>query len=168
MLMYHLLLKKMAIFSFLSFILSKISFVLASLVALKQFFHTPTHHRSADNNKLEVVHIPIRKFNKKKKESDWIYDEESQFIPVTYSPDAVFNTTPYPPFYYNIPQDDNEPETFESDDENVEGNFDGKFNGKFSENDIYNKHFRNRLAYDRSDGYTEKSYYKNHVHSPFV
>jgi hypothetical protein len=162
--------KKMALFSFFSFILSKVSFILASLVALKQFFHTPTHHRSADSNKLEVVHIPIH-HRKKQKEKDWIYDEESQFIPVTYSPDAFFDTTtPYPPYYYNFPQNDNKPETVESDEENIDGNFDGKFIGKYSENDIYNEHFKDSLpsSFDRADDYTEKNYYKNHVHSPFV
>lgn len=152
----------MALFSFISFILSKVSFILASLVALKQFFHTPSHHRSAESNKLEVVHIPIRKFNSKKhKDKDWIDDEESQFIPVTFSPDTVYDTTPFPPFYYNIPQSENEPITFDSDEET--------FDEKFSENEIYNEHFKDSPPlFDRNDQYTEKNFYKNHVHSPFA
>lgn len=168
MLMYHLLLKKMALFSFLSFVLSKISFVLASLVALKQFFHTPMQsHRSADSHKLEVVHIPIRK---KKKDSDWEF-EESQFIPVSYSPDTEISTS-YPPFY-NFRDSDNEPETFAESDEKFEDSFDEKFmekfNEKYNKNEIYNEHFKDDLPnFDRSDGHTEKNYYKNHVRSPFV
>jgi hypothetical protein len=156
--MYHLLLKKMALFSFLSFVLSKISFILASLVALKQFFHTPSMHRSADSNKLEVVHIPIRK---KQKDKEWIDDEESQLIPVTFSPSE---TTPFPPFFYKHPYSDNEPISFDSEDENYEG-----YNSdKLSENDIYNEHFKDSLQFDRNDEYTEKNFYKNHVHSPFI
>jgi hypothetical protein len=170
MIMYKILMKKMAIFSLMSFILSKISFVLASLVALKQFFQPPAHHRSADTNKLEVVHIPIRKVTKKKKpESDWVFEEESQFIPVTYSPDGTFDTTPYPPFYYNYPKNGKETETFDYDEENGYGNYEGKFNGKLSENEIYNEHFKDSLSpFDRLDDFTEKNYYKTHVHSPFV
>lgn len=99
-----------------------------------------------------------------------------QFIPVTYSPDTDFSTM-YPPFY-NFRENDNEPETFESSDEKFEGfhdgklreSFDEKFNGKFNENEIYNEHFKENLpsSFDRSDGHTEKNYYKNHVHSPFA
>lgn len=107
-------------------------------------------HRSSDSNKLEVVHIPIRKANKKPKDSDWEFDE-SQLIPVTFSPDL--ETTPLPSFYYKYPNDETEPISFESDDENE----------KFSDNDIYNEHFKNR-----NDEYTEKNFYKNHVHSPFI
>ena len=159
--MYHMLLKKMAIFSLLSFILSKISFILASLVALKQFFQPPVHHRSAEGSKLEVVHIPIRKFNSKQKQKEWLDDEESQFIPVTYSPDANYETTPFPPFYYHAPQNDN----YESDEEN----FGERPSKKFNENEIYNKHFiKDSPNFFENDEYTEKNFYKNHVRSPFI
>jgi hypothetical protein len=114
-------------------------------------------HRSADSNKLEVVHIPIRK---KQKDKEWIDDEESQLIPVTFSPE----TTPFPPFFYKHPYSDNEPISFDSEDENYEG-----YNSdKLSENDIYNEHLKDNLQFDRNDEYTEKNFYKNHVHSPFI
>lgn len=181
LLLYHLLLKKMAFFTFLSFLLSKISFILASLVALKQFFYMPTQHRSADSNKLEVVHIPVRKLrhNKQEKEKDSYYDE-SNFIPVTYSPETVFDTTPS---YFDFPYGGINPETFESSEENFNGNFDGKFNNQndfngddlklnYDEkfNEIYNEHFKDNLSdsLDRSETNNEKNYYKNHVHSPFI
>lgn len=129
--LYHLFLKKIAFFSFFSFLLSKASFILASLVALKQFFHAPTQHRSSESNKLEVVHIPIRKFrnNKDNKDKDSYYDE-SKFIPITFAPETVFDTTP---FYNNFPYNENNPETFASSEENANGNFDGKFNDQFGE-----------------------------------
>lgn len=162
LLMYHLILKKMAFVTFISFLLSKISFVLASLVALKQFFHSPSQHRSVENNKLEVVHIPVRKLrNHKHKEKDAYYDE-SQFIPVTFEPETVFDTTP---FYQDFPYRERNPETFTHSEEDFNGNFDDNVN------EIYNEHFRDKQLSsfdDRSDTHDEKNYYKNHVHSPFV
>lgn len=65
-LLYHFFVKKMALLSFFSFILSKISFLTSTLIALKQFFSHQTHHDRSESQKLEVVHIPIRKFNSKK------------------------------------------------------------------------------------------------------
>ena len=163
LLLYHLALKKMAFFTFLSFILSKISFILASLVALKQFFHTPTQHRAADSNKLEVVHIPIRKLrHNKHKEKDSYYDE-SQFIPVTFQPETT-------PFFYDFPYKEHYPETFTSSEEVYDSSLNGKFNANLNVNEIYNEHFSDTLSdsLDRSDKHEEKNYYKNHVHSPFV
>lgn len=175
LLAYHLLMKKMALATFLSFVLSKISFILASLVALKQFFHTPTHHRSqSDSNKLEVVHIPINHHREHKyKEKDAYYDE-SQFVPVTFQPETVYDTTP---FFNDFPYRGNTPETFTSSEEdfNFNGNFDGKLDDNL--NDLYNKHYKNNNnlfanSFDRKDQGTdevnEKDFYKNHVHSPFV
>lgn len=49
----------------------------------------------AEGTKLEVVHIPIRKYEKKKSKEGDSYYEESKFIPVTHYPDRYFeNTTP--------------------------------------------------------------------------
>lgn len=169
LLAYHLLMKKMALVTFFSFLLSKISFILASLVALKQFFQSPTHHRSqTDSNKLEVVHIPINHHREHKyKEKDAYYDE-SQFVPVTSQPETVYDTTP---FYNNFPYRGNAPETFTSSEEDFNGNFDGKFDDNL--NELYNKHYnKNNFADDsfddRKDAVNEKNFYKNHVHSPFV
>lgn len=125
--LYHLFLKKMALTTALSFILSKVSFVLATLVALKQFFHAPVHHRSSDSSKLEVVHIPIKKYHGHHSDKDY---DESQFIPVTFSPDTEFNTTP---FYYDFPYSEHNPGTFFSSDEELKGTFDGKFNEDFGQ-----------------------------------
>lgn len=173
LLMYHMLMKKMAIATFFSFLLSKVSFILASLVALKQFFHTPTHHRSHDSNKLEVVHIPIRKFRSNKgKEKDSYYDEESKFIPVTYPPEPAFETTPFHHDFSGF--DENHADAFNDSEEILSG---GTFDdGNYKEgnslgdeeklSDIYNEHFDGEL--DRSDKHDEKTFYINHVHSPFV
>lgn len=125
--LYHLFLKEMALTTALSFILSKVSFVLATLVALKQFFHTPTHHRSSDSSKLEVVHIPIKKFHGHHRDKDY---DESQFIPVTFPPE--FNTTP---FFYDFPYSEQNPGAFFNNGEvNFDGNFGSDFDTKFSEN----------------------------------
>lgn len=189
---YHLFLKKLAIVTFFTFLLSKVSFILATLVALKQFFHTPTQHRSHDSDKLEVVHIPIRKHRyKEEKDKDSYYDE-SKFIPITFAPDTVYDTTP---FYYDFPFNEHNPESFASSEDGFDANFDGKFSGKFKGdlnenfkdnlnenfndntnddfNDIYNEHFESfkkkpSSAADKSDDYNEKNFYKNHVHSPFI
>lgn len=177
MLMYHLLMKKMAFSTFLSFLLSKAAFILASLVAFKQFFHTPTQHRSTESNKLEVVHIPIRNLRHNKHKEKDSYYEESKFMPVTFSPDTGYDTTP---FYYDFPYRDHNPDAFISSEETFNGNFGGKFSQNFDEsanenfNDIYNEHFDERFkdnrskADDKADQTNEKTFYKNHVHSPFV
>lgn len=172
LLLYHMLMKKMAIATFFSFLLSKVSFILATLVALKQFFHTPVQHRSADSNKLEVVHIPIRKL-RTHKDRDKDYDE-SKFIPVraTYPPELAFDTTP---FYHDFPDfHGNNPEAYNDSEEHLSGGtFDdgiykeGNFNHEDEKlNGMYNEHFNDGL--DKSDSYDEKTFYKNHVHSPFV
>lgn len=189
LLFYHFLMKKMVLLSLLSFLLSKASFILASLVALKQFFHTPTQHRSNDSNKLEVVHIPIRKL-RRNKHRDENYDE-SKFIPITHEPETVDTTTP---FYYDFPYRPKLPETFSSSDEDFvgknsenfrfgddvkgnfnednEGNLNENFNFKFKEDssdkfeEIYNEHFKNQFEQDKK--LDEKTFYKNRVYSPFV
>lgn len=61
MLLQHFFLKKIALLSTLSFLLSKTSFILSSLLALKQMFHSGHQEKSDSGSKLEVVHIPIRK-----------------------------------------------------------------------------------------------------------
>lgn len=175
MVLSHLLLKKMAIATLISFLLSKVSFILASLVALKQFFHTPQSHRSNDSNKLEVVHIPIRN-HRHTKENDNYYDE-SKFIPITFKPDSdAFGTTE---FDFDFPYSGSNPdtETFSSSNEEglngggsltAESFNEGNINDDEKLNDIYNEHFDDgQNAMDRSDVYRQKTYYKNHVHSPF-
>lgn len=163
MLLYHLILKKMAFFTFLSFLLSKISFILASLVALKQFFHTPTQHRSHEGNKLEVVHIPIRKLRQNKHQEKDSYYDESQFIPVTFPPETT-------PFFFDFPYSENNPETFTSSEEDFDSHLNGRFSDNLNANEIYNEHFSDKQSssLDRSDTLDEKKYYKNHVQSPFV
>jgi hypothetical protein len=111
------------------------------------------------SNSRVITDLP-KATNSKHKDKEWIDEEESQFIPVTFSPDGVYETTPYPGFYYNFPRNENEPISFDSEDEN----FDDKLNEKFSENEIYNEHFKE----SRNDEFTEKNFYKNHVRSPFV
>jgi hypothetical protein len=61
MLYYHFLMKKMATLSLISVILSKISFLVSTLVAIKQLFQP--HHEKQEHSKLEVVHIPVQKYN---------------------------------------------------------------------------------------------------------
>lgn len=157
LLLHHFLLKKLAFLSFFTFLLSKISFILASLVALKQFFHTPSGHQRAESHKLEVIHIPIKKYNSKHKDADY---EESKFVPVTYQPDYA-QTTPL----FMIPGQ----ETFITSEEEDDGfnQFQQDSPNKFinSNDDELNEHNN----YDRSDQYyDEKNFYINHVHSPFV
>lgn len=57
----HFLIKKIALLSVFSYLLSKTSFILSSLLAIKQIFHSGHHEKSDSGSKLEVVHIPIRK-----------------------------------------------------------------------------------------------------------
>lgn len=64
LLLYHFFIKKMALLSILAFFFSKLSFLTSTLIALKLFFNHQMHHeRSAESNKLEVVHVPIKKQN---------------------------------------------------------------------------------------------------------
>lgn len=160
----HFLLKKLAFFSFFSFILSKISFILATLVALKQFFHNSGGHSRAENNKLEVIHIPIKKFVKKHPSEDW---DESKIIPITFSSNShrpsSSSTTEMP--YFTFPSHD----PYISSEENFNDEFVPKVNGAGEFNfDSTGTAFGDE--FDRSDkvNFDEKSYYINHVHSPFV
>lgn len=149
----HFLLKKLAFFSFFSFILSKISFILASLVALKQFFHSGGGHSRAESNKLEVIHIPIKKFVKKHPHDvDW---DESKIIPITYSSvsqnlESPSTSSPY----FTYPSH----ESFISSEETLSDEFVPKVNGAGEFN-----FDNNGDAFDRAD-MTQV----NHVHSPFV
>lgn len=156
----HFLLKKLVFMSIFTFILSKIAFVLATLVALKQFFATPSGH--SRDQKVEVIHIPIK--NGKKKEKEWEWDE-SQVIPVKYQPDSVPSTRL--PYYSLANQDD-----FISSEEHYGDSFMSKLNDNDEQfSSTSNDAVADLLTddYDRSDKYyDEKKYYINHVHSPFV
>lgn len=170
---FHFLIKKALFISFGAFGLSTISFVLASLVALKQFFSSPTHQKS-DSNKVEVVHIPIRKHrdrNNKHFESDF---DESKLIPVTFEPET---TTKVPNFPYKKPT-----ETFISSEEDFKGiyseglasdiyesdKFGGGINDQpievadLSDDETYNGIYsnKNKFVLKKSD--------KNHISGPFV
>ena len=64
-------------------------------MALKHFFGQQQNHQRAEGTKVEVVHIPIRKYEKKKSKEGDSYYEESKFIPVTHYPDSfIEHTTP--------------------------------------------------------------------------
>lgn len=157
LLLYKLLLKKFAFFSVASFILSKISFILASLVALKQFFQQPSHHRSADNNKLEVVHIPIRKEKTSHKyypESEW---EESRFVPITFAPDQIYDTTPY--YHYNK-NSNNQQDFNESpeDDDDISRNT----------NEIYPENHQKPFQTYQSYADNNKNFYQNRANAGFL
>lgn len=153
LIMDHFLLKKLAFFSFFSFMLSKIAFILSTLVALKQFFHNSGGHSRAESNKLEVIHIPIKKFTKKSPyDADW---DESKIIPITYSSDSLKSdkpTTSSP--YFTYPSH----ESFISSEELLGDEFVPKVSGAGEYN------FDNDgNVFDRSDKIEV-----NHVHSPFV
>jgi hypothetical protein len=163
MLFDHFILKKLAFITFFTFLLSKISFILASLVALKQFFHTPNGHQRAESHKVEIIQIPIKKFKPPQKEYDF---DESKFVPVTFPPELMKQPTRLPYFTYATNQND-----FISSEEGFDNHFRTKFTNddvKFS-NDDDDDEDENGVT-DRMDEKThnEKSYYKNHVHSPFV
>jgi len=157
----HFLLKKLAFVSLFTFILSKISFILASLVALKQFFHTPVPHQRAESHNVEVIHIPIKKY--RPKHADEAFDE-SKLIPVTYD-SLILDTTPS---YFTFPNQNE----FISSEENFAGSY--MTRDSDNENQILsasNDDNDDLLTdeFDRSDKYhDEKNFYINHVHSPFV
>lgn len=161
MIMDHFLLKKLAFFSFFTFMLSKISFILATLVALKQFFHNSGGHSRAESNKLEVIHIPIKKFVKKHPSEEW---DESKIVPMTFSSNShgTLSSTASP--YFTYPSHDSFISSEEHDDFVPKVNGAGEFNFDNSGSAIDEDDF------DRSDKLKddEKSYYINHVHSPFV
>lgn len=113
MILYHFLLKKMAFLTFASFILSKSSFLLSLLVAIKQYLSHSKGSEHSESQKLEVVHIPIRKYQgggkSKHKGYDYHYSEESKpvpsfnFPPITYSSaNIIENTTPETFFDFNF------------------------------------------------------------------
>lgn len=108
MLFQHFLIKKLAAMSALSFLLSKSSFVLSALLALKQLFNTGHQDKSDNPGKLEVVHIPIRKkhpdFHERESEKEyiqppWLYrQDEAQPFENTFesaNSDGVANEIPY-------------------------------------------------------------------------
>lgn len=158
----HFLLKKLAFVSFFTFILSKISFILATLVALKQFFHTPIPHQRAESHKVEVIHIPIKKY--RPKHMDEVFDE-SKLIPVTYD-SLIPDTTPT---YFTFPNQNE----FISSEENFADTWSG-IRDNDNENRILNASNDDNAdlltdEFDRSDKYhDEKNFYINHVNSPFV
>ncbi|KAL7019415.1 hypothetical protein ACKWTF_011115 [Chironomus riparius] len=161
----HFLLKKLAFVTFFTFILSKISFILATLVALKQFFHTPIPHQRAESHKVEVIHIPIKKY--RPKHMDEVFDE-SKFIPVTYD-SLIPDTTPS---YFTF-QNQND---FISSEENFRGSYLSRDRNRDNDNEneilsASNDDNEDLLTdeFDRSDKHhDEKKFYINHVHSPFV
>lgn len=158
----HFLLKKLAFVTFFTFILSKISFILAALVALKQFFHTPVQHQRAESHNVDVIHIPIKKY--RPKHSDEAFDE-SKLIPVTYD-SLIPDTTPT---YFTYPNQNE----FISSEENFTGTWSG-IRDSDTENRILSASNDDNAdlltdEFDRSDKYhDEKNFYINHVHSPFV
>lgn len=107
MIFQHFVIKKIAVLSALSFLLSKTAFVLSTLLALKQLFYSGHQEKSDNNGKLEVVHIPIRKkhpdFHERESdkyynESPWLYrQDESPVYDNTFdniSPDSIINQLP--------------------------------------------------------------------------
>lgn len=91
LLMQHFFMKKLAALALLSFLMSKISFVLSTLLALKQLFHSGGHEKSEGGGKLEVVHIPIRK--KHPEFHDRETEHETKYIPITYPTDIYDQST---------------------------------------------------------------------------
>lgn len=154
LLIHHFLLKKLAFVSFFTFILSKIAFILSTLVALKQFFHNSGGHSRAENNKLEVIHIPIKKFVKKDQHDfDW---DESKIIPITYSGESLKLDTPTTSSpYFAYPSHES---FLSSEDETLTDEFVPKVSGAGEFN-----FDNNGDAFDRADKMEV-----NHVHSPFV
>lgn len=121
LILYHFFVKKMAMLSFFSFILSKISFLTSTLIALKQFFSHGTHNDRSESHKLEVVHIPIKKFQSHSADRDRYQTEESKLSSLSLPLSSVSLTTttkkPYPemffrdeqfnPYYQFSPQNNN-------------------------------------------------------------
>lgn len=160
MILDHFLLKKLAFFSFFTFMLSKISFILATLVALKQFFHNSGGHSRAESNKLEVIHIPIKKFKNNHPSEEW---DESKIVPMTFSGNSHGSPSSTASPYFTYPSHDSFISSEENDDFVPKVNGAGEFNFDNSGSAIDDD-------FDRSDKLKEdeKSYYINHVHSPFV
>lgn len=112
-----------------------------ALIALKHFFGQQQNHQRAEGTKLEVVHIPIRKYEKKKSKEGDSYYEESKFIPVTHYPDRFTeNTTPVNFIDYS----NNDQPIYESNEDHlVENNY-----------------------YERNDKGNQEYFYKKHNPSP--
>lgn len=112
-----------------------------ALIALKHFFGQQQNHQRAEGTKLEVVHIPIRKYEKKKSKEGDSYYEESKFIPVTHYPDRfIENTTPVNFIDYL----NNDQPIYESNEDHlVDNNY-----------------------YERNDKGNQKYFYKKHDQSP--
>lgn len=171
LMLFHFLIKKALFIGFGAFGLSTISLVLASLVAAKQFFSTPTH-KGADGHKVEVIHVPIRKHRDNQHfEKDY---DETKFIPVTSEPETSTKVSVFP---YKKPT-----ETFISSEEDFKGiyseglasdiyeseKFGSDINDRpievaeFSDDDTYNGIYsnKNKFVLKKSD--------KNHISMPFV
>jgi hypothetical protein len=162
----HFLLKKLVFLSVYNFFVGKVAFILASLVALKQFFYTPNVHSRAENQKLEVFAIPVKK-HKSKYKDPFLFDE-SKVSPVTYPNfDELMNTPDTTPAYFTYPHSG-----FISSEEEA---FNDLMNDNNREINAVNDEvdFMKKNQFERSDtlysgNHNEKSYYLNHVHSPFV
>lgn len=87
----HFFMKKLAALALGSFLLSKTSFILSTLLALKQLFNSSGHEKSDSGGKLEVVHIPIRKKHPEFHDRDT--DQGTKYIPITYPTDIYDQTT---------------------------------------------------------------------------
>lgn len=169
---FHFLIKKALFISFGAFGLSTISFVLASLVALKQFFSTPTHQKGTDSHKVEVVHIPIRKHRDNKHfEKDY---DESKLIPVTFEPET---STKVPNFPYKKPT-----ETFISSEEDFKGIYSEGLESEIYESDKFGSDINDRPIevtsfsddetyngiYSNNNKFALKKSDNNHISMPFV
>lgn len=117
MLLQHFIIKKLAALSVLSTLLSKASFLLSSLLALKQMMSTGHHEKSDSGGKLEVVHIPIRKKHPDFHDRD---TEKPKYIPLDYSKYSY------------------DPTTLEDSDPNarIRNTFNEQFNEYYNKNNI--------------------------------
>lgn len=91
MLIQHFFLKKIALLSLLSFLLSKTSFILSTLLALKQMFHSNHHEKSDRGSKLEIVHIPIKKKHPEFYDRDTI--KQPSYIPLNSAQPEEYDDT---------------------------------------------------------------------------
>lgn len=108
LLMMHFLIKKALLLGISSHFLSKLAFLVAIFVAAKQHMSQQPTHERAEGHKLEVVHVPIRKYHgQNSKERDNYYDAESKHVPVTYNPPegSFDNTTPVT--FFDLPYQSN-------------------------------------------------------------
>jgi hypothetical protein len=86
----------MGLLSVLSFILSKTSFLISALLAIKQYLTPHQNHERSEKNKLEVVHIPISKYGSKKhRGEDYYHSDESKlnnYFVATLSPANIVDS----------------------------------------------------------------------------